>query len=550
MSFRARGERVWRLSGAPVRWLISCVLITSVVAASPAPNASANTSLQTFVSMLSDPDVGDYVGGYRTLYYYPDNAIIGISGNAEWLTVQVKVLGPDGYYDNWEDEYYNLEFAAPRGERLHTGLYLGAERAAFREGRRPGIDIGGDGRGCNETFGRFDVKDIAVNSKGTVTRLWLTYEQHCEYSVESALIGEVRYRVPGPESDLLPIPGRLWWPDVEVGVSGLSFGATFVATGSGNVTIDNTSVVGRNPADFVVRGNECSGVTLAPGQACQVLLRFAPQAAGPRVATLLASDTNGRRYEVALDGYSPHTRSRWDVHWDPSSFRPIAGDWHFSRPNGDRMMANWDREGLPGAYRRYYVEFGVSGTNQSGFHATFYAPYPDKFEVGRTYRMTDSSSAEMDLYPESCTTVRATFTFRSLSLRWAHVVQRALVDFEWYCDGEPTPILGTIEYQMPYGDVMRPGAVTNLRVRRSGGNATVTWTNPTNGDYAFTIGRYLHGRTAPGAPNAGFFGFADRASRATLTGLSARRPLAVAVYAVDTTGNVSSRTVKVVDPVP
>lgn len=67
----------------------------------------------------------------------------------------------------------------------------------FQASGHPGIDVSGDGRGCNEIEGRFDVRDIAKNAAGEITRLWVLYEQHCEGD-PAALFGEVMVNVPLP----------------------------------------------------------------------------------------------------------------------------------------------------------------------------------------------------------------------------------------------------------------------------------------------------------------------------------------------------------------
>jgi hypothetical protein len=59
-------------------------------------------------------------------------------------------------------------------------VYVGAQRAPFREAGRPGIEISGDGRGCNTISGSFEVRELVVAADGSVQRAWIMYEQHCE----------------------------------------------------------------------------------------------------------------------------------------------------------------------------------------------------------------------------------------------------------------------------------------------------------------------------------------------------------------------------------
>jgi hypothetical protein len=72
------------------------------------------------------------------------------------------------------------------------GEYDGAQRTAFRSPTRPGIDVSGDGRGCNTDTGRFLVSDFGLNTDGTIARLAIDFEQHCE-GATPALYGSFRY---------------------------------------------------------------------------------------------------------------------------------------------------------------------------------------------------------------------------------------------------------------------------------------------------------------------------------------------------------------------
>src|SRR5688500_14662730 len=140
----------------------------------------AHAAPVSHVTMFSE--TGDWVGAGRHRFYVSGSDSVTVSGDTRSLTVRVSggSLG----------DSFSLDFAAPPDESLRPGLYLNAERAVFRDAGRPGIDIAGDGRGCNTITGRFDVKDIQTTANGTITRLWLTYEQHCEGGLP-ALFGEV-----------------------------------------------------------------------------------------------------------------------------------------------------------------------------------------------------------------------------------------------------------------------------------------------------------------------------------------------------------------------
>src|SRR3712207_3323194 len=90
---------------------VLAVMVTLLMA--PAALAASATS----VVMLSDS--GDYIGGGVPRWYHPGNAQISVSGSTGYLTVNVSGgnLG----------DYFHLDFAAPPGQALAPGTYVGAQ---------------------------------------------------------------------------------------------------------------------------------------------------------------------------------------------------------------------------------------------------------------------------------------------------------------------------------------------------------------------------------------------------------------------------------------
>ena len=77
------------------------------------------------------------------------------------------------------------------GLPMSTQVYDNAERAPFASPGHPGIDISGDGRGCNTITGRFQVDTLTVVG-GQLMELLASFEQHCEGGF-AALRGCVHY---------------------------------------------------------------------------------------------------------------------------------------------------------------------------------------------------------------------------------------------------------------------------------------------------------------------------------------------------------------------
>ena len=183
---------------ALLRWSVATAAgATFVGMALPAGPASADTgpTPPTAYSFTSDP--GDYIGQGRSASYTAPAATIGLGGDAGNLTLSVTTSTED----------WHVNIAAPRGEQLHPGVYEDAERAPFRTGRSPGLDVWGDGRGCNEVWGDFAINQVSVNDSGAVTLLDATFTQHCEAPKGAALHGSLQYLALPLSYDMVSDPG-------------------------------------------------------------------------------------------------------------------------------------------------------------------------------------------------------------------------------------------------------------------------------------------------------------------------------------------------------
>ena len=123
----------------------------------------------------------DYIGQGATASYAPSTATITAAGTAAYLTVSVT----EGS-DDW-----SIDLAAPLGARLTRGTYTGATRAPFRSGSEPGLEVSGNGRGCNTLGGSFTIDAIAFDGTGKLQVLDATFTQRCENG-PAELTGRVR----------------------------------------------------------------------------------------------------------------------------------------------------------------------------------------------------------------------------------------------------------------------------------------------------------------------------------------------------------------------
>lgn len=243
------------------RWRRSLVAVVLVITAAGGgllgSSAATAAPVQTgSLTMTSDP--GDYIGQGLTHDYSTaagDSFDATSSSDGGFVTVAVNAANGDWWY---------VQLAAPIGEALAPGTYLGATRATFRAPGEPGLDVFGNGRGCNTLTGSFTVNAVQLGPAGYVQTLDATFEQHCE-GADPALRGHVSIANPPPPAAL----------DLGITVATTGTASTLNgnATVSGTVTCTQpvpvsiggtiTQVVKRT----LVRGNFSITVSCTPGAA-------------------------------------------------------------------------------------------------------------------------------------------------------------------------------------------------------------------------------------------------------------------------------------------
>jgi hypothetical protein len=141
-------------------------------------------------------EAGDYIGQGQTYFYGATDGTFAASKNFD--------NGVSVSFDN-ASHNWSLDFAAPQSVLLAPGTYLGATRFPFQSPTEPGLDVSGDGRGCNTLTGSFVIRLVSYGSGTTINAFWATFEQHCE-GVVPALRGEIRYNVPPRSSSTPSLP--------------------------------------------------------------------------------------------------------------------------------------------------------------------------------------------------------------------------------------------------------------------------------------------------------------------------------------------------------
>lgn len=140
-------------------------------------------------------DEGDWIsGGQSYAYSTSSQDRLNVSANTGNGVVTLSVDGANG-------DWWTLDLAAPSGQALTPGTYTGATRYPFNAATAPGLDLSGNGRGCNQLTGTFTVSAVEFGPQGYVKKLDAAFEQHCEGGT-SAARGEVHIDNPAPPAEL------------------------------------------------------------------------------------------------------------------------------------------------------------------------------------------------------------------------------------------------------------------------------------------------------------------------------------------------------------
>jgi hypothetical protein len=120
--------------------------------------------------LVMHSDSGDYIGQGLSYDYRTTNATISGGGSHTFLSAGVS--GNNG--DSW-----SLDFEAPSGDILSPGTTYSAVRYPFNNDGA-GMDISGNGRGCNTLTGTFTVQSLSVALDGSLRYASISFNQHCE----------------------------------------------------------------------------------------------------------------------------------------------------------------------------------------------------------------------------------------------------------------------------------------------------------------------------------------------------------------------------------
>src|SRR5262245_28188588 len=205
---------------------------------------------------------------FRLSPYYTDGVDLSVSGtNGHWW--QSFIRPPTGRSFALDTTYPTTRFP----DAAHAGL-----------------DVGGDGRGCNQAGGWIVVHEFTRDPETqAITAFSATYSENCELTAP-AVTGEWRWHSGVDYKAVTTNPTYLDFGQSPVGRDGISVPVTITGTGSVPVTLGASSFTGAGAGNFIVTADGCAAANLAYGDTCTVEITPHPMSSGFSQATLVIPD--------------------------------------------------------------------------------------------------------------------------------------------------------------------------------------------------------------------------------------------------------------------
>ena len=421
---------------------------------------------QTFITLISQP--GDYIGQGITQTLTTADGSFFVSNTSD--SVSVSFHTPD------YSQFWYLDFGTPSTVKFGRGEFDGAQRTPFRSPTRPGVDVAGDGRGCNTDTGRFLVSDFALNTDGTIARLAIDFEQHCE-GATPALYGSLRYN-----SSLAAIP-RLGIASTyalkgNAGVSDalITLALCLPSTSIVQVayaTADGTALQG---TDYV---NTSGTATFQPGVTSQTITI-------PIVGDFLARGNKMFKVKLSTPSGAPIGAALANVFIrDPNVAMTALA---MSSQPGDYigqgfqyLFTLYDATFTP-TNSANFVQFFIN--NGDGWTTDFAGPTTARLARGdyqnaQRYPFQPAGTPGLSVYGDGrgCNTLTGNFQVLQAGYTSSSVLQSFSANFEQHCEGGTAALFGWLRYhtklqQFSVSDAVINGSSAVFTVTLSPSNAT------------------------------------------------------------------------------
>jgi hypothetical protein len=403
-------------------------------APTPPPPPPPTPGIASTLTLIGGP--GDFLTQGQSCVWHAGPDRIALNNDTDGVRIDVGV----GTIQRRDD--FSFQFRPPPGQPLSTGTYFvdAGVRGANSSDLAPGINVGGDGRGCSAGNGdKFTVLDMSADH----SRLWIQYQLHCS-ATGSADFGELRYNEPA-DDDLVVAPTRLDRPAQPVGATAGRVPVTLFNTGSAALTVSAVTVDGPAVLDFPTGGvGNCASI--AAGASCAVDVGFTPTAPGDREATLRIIDSSAAHgHTVPLSGRATTIASVVTMAGDAAD--PVSAG------GADLWRGGTDRLTVSGSTSAVTVEVAHVASLSPDLTLTFGTPYGQTLTAGTTYPLArepgpspGQSPAISATTPDiTCTSERGQFTVVDV----ADDLSRLWVLYEAHCNGGGAAAFGEIRYNEP-----------------------------------------------------------------------------------------------------
>ena len=390
---------------------LAAVVVASGIALA-APAAEAAPGGITEFSFVSAP--GEFVGQGRTLTLTSSNATFQIGGTAGFVRVRIENA----------TERFGIDIATGEGKPgLRPGVYPDARRASFSDDA-PGLDVHGNGRGCNTVVGSFEIHAISADATGAVDMLDASWTQRCPAATNPPITGRIRYNAP-PPAPLLLSSTKPTIVESQPNVLTATVPVVGGVAPTGSVTFDIAGSANDLRATVASDGRAVTSASNLPPGAYTIAARYSGDANyPPAVSAPIVQTVRSAAVSVWFEG------ARGDI----SNGR--AGS--FAEPS-DQMQIAVARDSVR------------LTTSDPRWRVDIAPPTGQQLRVGeyQAKRFNDATFARLDLAHESsgCNMSSGSFTVNEIRTDNAGAVLELDLTFRHICDNDVAVHTGRIHYE-------------------------------------------------------------------------------------------------------
>jgi hypothetical protein len=428
---------------------------------------------------------------------------------------------------------FNFQILPPVGGSLRPGQYSIRIGASAESGASlPSASIFYQNVG-GAFSGDLDIRDLGITSTGVIPRFDVAFKAAQGYGA-TGFSGEMR--MGEPENSALLLSAReLAWNEPPIGYPAQVETEWLHNVGTTATTVGAVSVGGDAAHDFAITANPCSGHSLAVGALCAIQLGFSPTRPGPRNASL-SIGAGSTRQAVGLTGTGPLGTSSMTTSGNDSldqgtTHAVSAGKSAYITSFAYATGFSWETHSAAGTDSNQMI---VSMSTARGDTPLMVGVHP-------TVTNTDATGAE---YGEStfvngvgCGASSGSMNAKAFKQDAFGNPSLANITYTQYCIGEKAAMTATLLWHWR-ADTTAPAAPTAIAVSGSG-TQSASWHQSASPDVAYTIARLVEGDGIGVTAGSGIPIAAGSATSGVLPILAGDERYTVAVFAVDTSGNIS-----------